>query len=518
MKPIIVEIDDLSESIEIYEAKPNKILVTMIYVCFVMLMLLFAWVYFFEIEMVVRSDGIFRANESAYEISSGVNGKIIEDFVTYGQYVQEGDMLYAINIDSLSNTIIQHQRQLKNAQERLEILKAYECSLDEGVEKLNALLKNPYYSEFLNRRKLLLANSETSKIISEKEIKIYKNDIDTIKRNIKKHKQKVKYLNMVKVDIVSRKNSFSKKDIYYYELIKSYLTSYELTSLQYDNAILDLQKQKEKYESIINDDKQDSTANKEDILKQRDETTQAIKKTKKEKRQALNSIELEQITNIEQQIMSLNEEIMSMETNLKSSKLQLETSENSNNKSSKDILILTEKGNIAAEILNCQEKINESKENLKLYNIENENCNLKANTTGYYYPSQDLQKGSFVQEGMAIGKIYPKKELQYYAQIYINNNDIAKIKMGQKVKFEIEAYPSNDYGYFTGTISNIAKDITMDSNSNEAYYIVKVTCDNLALKNDEGKEASLINGMACQAKIIVGKEKILRYLIEKLIF
>lgn len=129
-----------------------------------------------------------------------------------------------------------------------------------------------------------------------------------------------------------------------------------------------------------------------------------------------------------------------------------------------------------------------------------------------------MQKGSFVQEGMAIGKIYPKKESQYYAQIYINNNDIAKIKIGQKVKFEIEAYPSNDYGYFTGTISNIAKDITMDSNNHEAYYIVKVTCDNLALKNDEGKEASLINGMACQAKIIVGKEKILQYLIEKLIF
>lgn len=207
-----------------------------------------------------------------------------------------------------------------------------------------------------------------------------------------------------------------------------------------------------------------------------------------------------------------------MEINLRYSKLQLETSKNSNKKSSKDILILTEKGNVAAEILNCQKKINESKENLKIYNIENENCNLKANTTGYYYPFQDLQKGSFVQEGMSIGKIYPKKESQYYAQIYIGNNDIAKIKLGQKVKFDIEAYSSNDYGYFTGTISNIAKDITIDSNNNEAYYIVKVTCDNLALKKDEEKGASLINGMECQAKIIVGKKKILRYLIEKLIF
>ena len=42
-----------------------------------------------------------------------------------------------------------------------------------------------------------------------------------------------------------------------------------------------------------------------------------------------------------------------METNLRYSKLQLETSKNPNKKSSKDILILTEKGNVAAEILNC---------------------------------------------------------------------------------------------------------------------------------------------------------------------
>lgn len=54
--------------------------------------------------------------------------------------------------------------------------------------------------------------------------------------------------------------------------------------------------------------------------------------------------------------------------------------------------------------------------------------------------------------------------------------------------------------------------------SGKQYYIVKVTCDNLALKNDEEKGVSLINGMECQAKIIVGKKKILRYLIEKLFF
>ncbi|MCQ2550229.1 MAG: efflux RND transporter periplasmic adaptor subunit [Lachnospiraceae bacterium] len=48
-----------------------------------------------------------------------------------------------------------------------------------------------------------------------------------------------------------------------------------------------------------------------------------------------------------------------------------------------------------------------------------------------------------MQEGTTIGMVYPETESKYYAEIYVENSDIAKIKEGQEVKFEISAYPSS---------------------------------------------------------------------------
>ena len=113
------------------------------------------------------------------------------------------------------------------------------------------------------------------------------------------------------------------------------------------------------------------------------------------------------------------------------------------------------------------------------------------------------------QEGAAVGKIYQEAESKYYAEIYVENTDIAKIKEGQEVKFEIAACPSSEYGYFEGTVENIAKDISVDQSTGHPYYLVEVMCGSMALKGKDGEEAALMNGMACQAKIVVGEKNVL---------
>lgn len=115
-----------------------------------------------------------------------------------------------------------------------------------------------------------------------------------------------------------------------------------------------------------------------------------------------------------------------------------------------------------------------------------------------------------------MGEVYPASESGFYAELYVENSDIAKLKEGQEVNFEIAALPSSEYGYFTGKVEYISKDITVDQNSGNAYYLVKVKCDTSSLKNKSGDEISLINGMACQGKIIVDKQNVLTYLMKNL--
>lgn len=186
------------------------------------------------------------------------------------------------------------------------------------------------------------------------------------------------------------------------------------------------------------------------------------------------------------------------------------------NEAKETVAILTEKGNIAAEILTYEDKVKECETYLKSYDIQNDNCIVRANVSGYFYISRELKTGSFVQEGTAIGTIYPETESKYYAEIYVENTDIAKVKEGQEVKFEIAAYPSSEYGYFEGTVENIAKDISVDQSTGYAYYLVRVKCENMTLRGKDGEEASLMNGMACQAKIVVDEKNVLTYLLEKI--
>ena len=546
MKPIIVDMKDMSDSTEVYESKPNRFLVYTIYLILIILVAAVLWMAFFKMDIVVKSNGIFKGSNAVYEISSGVTGSVKESHIENGQYVTEGDVLYVLSIDELSDTILRYQNELEAANARLEILSAYEKSLDGDKTDLEALSNNAYYDEFINRRELLYANINLSESDTAGQVTLYQDNVDSISETIAKYNKKIEKLNTVKQCIMTQNNSFDSSEGIYCSMVSSYLASYSYTALQYDNQINEYQRQINEYEEQIKKaeaSKEDESATGDETVsgndianengtyatqlsnvtvdiqalkKQRDALITARDSVKKEKTQALMNLELQQITTIEQQISGYHDTILSLETNLTSAKLQLDAVNGVDNETKETVAILTEKGNIATEILTYEDKVKECETYLKSYDIRNNNCIVKANVSGYFYLSQELKTGSFIQEGTAIGTIYPEAESKYYAEIYVENTDIAKIKEGQEVKFEIAAYPSSEYGYFEGTVENIAKDISVDQSKGNAYYLVKVKCENMILKGKDGEEATLMNGMACQAKIVVDEKTVLSYLLEKI--
>lgn len=546
MKPIIVDMKDMSDSTEVYESKPNRFLVYTIYLIFIILVVAVLWMALFKMDIVVKSNGIFKGSTAVYEISSGVTGSVKESHIENGQYVTEGDVLYVLSIDELSDTILRYQNELEAANARLEILSAYEKSLDGDKTDLEALSNNAYYDEFINRRELLYANINLSESDTAGQVTLYQDNVDSISETIAKYNKKIEKLNTVKQCIMTQNNSFDSSEGIYCSMVSSYLASYSYTALQYDNQTNEYQRQINEYEEQIKKaeaSKEDESATGDETVsgndianengtyatqlsnvtvdiqalkKQRDALITARDSVKKEKTQALMNLELQQITTIEQQISGYHDTILSLETNLTSAKLQLDAVNGVDNETKETVAILTEKGNIATEILTYEDKVKECETYLKSYDIRNNNCIVKANVSGYFYLSQELKTGSFIQEGTAIGTIYPEAESKYYAEIYVENTDIAKIKEGQEVKFEIAAYPSSEYGYFEGTVENIAKDISVDQSKGNAYYLVKVKCENMILKGKDGEEATLMNGMACQAKIVVDEKTVLSYLLEKI--
>ena len=474
MKPIIIEMKDMSDSTEVYDSRPHPFFAVFIYLVMGMLIVSLIWMYFCKMDIVVKGNGTFTQEEVTEILSSEVTGKIVECNLNEGGYVYKGDLLLSVEHSKEDEQLEVYESNLKEINERISIMNAYIKYLDSDEQAMEQLSDNSYYQELVNRAKLLQMNYEVAEISADSELLQYEQSVKSITNSVNYYqKQKENYVKALE-NVKTRKNTFAEDDIYFYSMIENYLSSY--TAME------------EKYYGV-------------DVT---------------EKNVALNNLQMEQIAALEQQINSIDGNIITLNGNLDSAKTQVALSKNGTKNLNKETAILTEKNTIAAEISTYESKKKEYESNVQNLKKKILKCDIKAEADGYVNVITQLEVGEYAQEGMNICQIIPENISMYQADIYISNQDIGKIKEGQEVKFEITTYPSSEYGYFTGVIETLSKDIKVDNNSGSAYYLAKVKCNNTTLTNKKGDAVSIMNGMACQAKVVTDEQSVLEYVLRKI--
>lgn len=98
MKPIIIEMKDLSESTEIYEKKPNPAIVWFIYILLGIIVISVLWMAFSETEIVTEAPGAIVYTDDVSEVICEYNARIAKRIVEDGQYVTEGTVLYELKL------------------------------------------------------------------------------------------------------------------------------------------------------------------------------------------------------------------------------------------------------------------------------------------------------------------------------------------------------------------------------------------------------------------------------------
>lgn len=96
MKPIIIEMKDLSESTEIYEKKPNPAIVGFIYILLGIIVISVLWMTFSEVDIVTESFGVIGYTDDVTEVNCDREAKIVACNVADGQYVTEGTVLFEL--------------------------------------------------------------------------------------------------------------------------------------------------------------------------------------------------------------------------------------------------------------------------------------------------------------------------------------------------------------------------------------------------------------------------------------
>lgn len=225
------------------------------------------------------------------------------------------------------------------------------------------------------------------------------------------------------------------------------------------------------------------------------------------------------ISQLQSSISALTEEINTLENNKKSLELSIKSVDThddyeklSEDKLKNDAIIA-----INSEIEMIKENISSAQ--MQLMEIDNtiENSEIKASYDGRITLLNDYHTGDYVQAGSSLCSLIPQTN-ELKVVLYIPENEISKIKIGQKTEYIFDALPYTEYGKITGEIVSVSEDSVTNESAQTKFYIANASMSEYSLENNSGEKREVKTGMLVQAKTISGSKKAIVWLMEKLNF
>lgn len=267
MKPIILDMNEMSDSREVYESRPHPFFVIFIYMLLIMLAAAIVWAACFKLDVVVKGTGLVSSREAASVVTNTYSGAITECYITDGQTVSKGDILYeveATDLDLQLNTYTEQQTEVGN---RIEMMEVYLTWLSDNTMDLKAYTANPYFSEYAARQQVVTLQMELAQTEFDSQKEAYDAKLAAGSSMIEYYESEINKLNLLSVGIRTRQNTFEETDSYYYAKLNSYITQYNNTVAQYDATLKTLQKELDEAEDEVEKAEKEIKAADETITK-----------------------------------------------------------------------------------------------------------------------------------------------------------------------------------------------------------------------------------------------------------
>ncbi|WP_446936227.1 HlyD family efflux transporter periplasmic adaptor subunit [Lysinibacillus fusiformis] len=553
MRIKISNLNELTDSREILESKPHPFVSIFISILVVILICALAWSYFGEIDTVAKANGIVRPNEKVHTVQSPINGKVEGLYLKEGQKVREGDLLFSIEQTEVLKELENRKTELGQIEAELNLLNKYKVSIQQRKNQFSKSEDGEL--KYLKLVDQYIANYKQLEI----EFKSSSMDVEQKRNNLEQSTQMT--------DIKIRENERTFKDE---------KNKYEVEKGGLENKINqvndDLDNERKLKKSIISKqnylDPSDSVRNSRlaNYQKKLDQLTLIMNDNEKiynrslelgerfvpkaqienEKMQYENaSLELEKFTN--NTILDIDTNINTLENQLKQTKTDIESLDKVTDLIINNDGLNLEKQHLAESIqdidnqkgllnegvqvtlkkfeldkvveINSQIEEAEKKkktiqENIEQLEISSNKGAVKASTSGTINVIKEINVGEFLQAGEPILSIIPDQESQYKVTLAVPNQEIGKIKIGDKVNFHFSAFPKQNFGYLSGEISSISPDSVTGENG-LSYYTVEASLTSKILSNKKGEKGEVKVGMTAEASVITDSKKILHYLLEK---
>lgn len=505
MKTVIKDIREITDSREMYETKPHPFLSIFIYILLICIVLACVWMYFGEVDIVSKGTGMVRPNENVSMIRNKVQGEVTICDLEEGKRVKQGDILFTIAHDDLEIKRLQADELLRDAQQKLNLLKKLKSSIEQDVNLFSKDVETEYYERYIKYKQDYASLSNSISIENKTdEVATTQTQItkDGYKERIEEYISTYEELQQYKQSIEQGENVFKDKQCTY--------------ALEFDNYLI---KVKELKRNITD---KEFTYNLNSSLKENDLIAEREYEISKESLELANN-ELIQLKTAS--LKAIQDQMKEIENSKKlaqqeMSKLIIDDDLIQTTLEQRELALKKYKTDNLVELYNqIQEQdilYQSKKREIESIELAIADCTIKAPIDGTIHVTQEVSKGDLIAAGTDIATIIPLNNSMYKIEIFMPNSEIAGLKIGDKIKYKFDALPYKEYGQFEGTINNISSDAKVNDAQGISGYIVEGSISNEIVYSYKNEPAEIKIGMTCEAHVITEQKKILFYLLEKI--
>jgi HlyD family secretion protein len=157
-------------------------------------------------------------------------------------------------------------------------------------------------------------------------------------------------------------------------------------------------------------------------------------------------------------------------------------------------------------------ELSQYKQALNVVNTDASYYLVKAPTSGIIQGINTRYQGGLLQANETLCTISPEGDL--IGECYVPTRDIGLLKIGQSVRYQMEAFDYNYFGVLTGKVAAIDNDFTVINNT--PVFKVRCSFDSTQLHLKNGFTGTLKKGLNFQARFIVARRSLWQLLYDNL--
>jgi len=166
-----------------------------------------------------------------------------------------------------------------------------------------------------------------------------------------------------------------------------------------------------------------------------------------------------------------------------------------------------DKERLVADLKDIEERIKQTGA-LSQFGVayENELCRITS-TFGGTVTNVNVKAGQQVSSGEVLFTVVRNTEAKF-CQVFIQNRDVSRVKLGQNVNIKYDAYPYQDWNIFKGEVAEISTRPS-EEKGHESMYRVKVSLRQQTISKGTGKHIDLTLGLQGFAEIQTGEKRLI---------